>query len=96
MAGNEFISGFLKCNKDLSLCKPQGVALNHIYGLNKTDVSLFFENLDSVLQQYAFELHQIYSCGETGLTCFHKPHVCKVCILWVREDCTYNDLCFFV
>ena len=37
------MSGFLK-RKDLSLRKPQDVALNCIYGLNKTDVSLFFEN----------------------------------------------------
>ena len=51
MTGNEFVSGFLKCNEDLSLCKPQGVALNYIYGLNKTDVNLLFENLDSVLHQ---------------------------------------------
>ena len=58
--------------------KPQGVALNRIYGLNKTDISLFFENLDSVLQQYAFGPDQIYNSGETGLTCVHKPHVCKV------------------
>ena len=43
------MSGFLKWNKDLSLRKPQGVALNHIYGLNKTDVSLFFENLDTAI-----------------------------------------------
>ena len=40
----------MKRNKDLSLRKPQGVPLNSIYGLNKTEVVLFFENLDSVLQ----------------------------------------------
>ena len=73
MAGRNFVSGFMKRNKDLSLRKPQGVALNHIYGLNKTDVGLFFENLDSVLRHYLFEPHQIYSCDETGLTCVNKP-----------------------
>ena len=73
MAGRDFVSGFMKRNKDLSLRKPQGVALNRIYGLSKIDVGLFFENLDSVLQQYLFEPHQIYNCDETGLTCVHKP-----------------------
>ena len=54
MAGRNFVSRFLERKKDPSLRKRQGVALNRICGLNKTDVSLFvclfFENLDSVLQ----------------------------------------------
>ena len=37
MAGRDFVSGFLKRSKDLSLRKPQGVVLNRICGLNKTD-----------------------------------------------------------
>ena len=41
MAGRNFVSRFLERNKDPSLRKPQGVALNRICGLNKTDVSLF-------------------------------------------------------
>ena len=73
MTGREFVSRFLKGNKDLSLPKPQDVTWNHIYGLNKTDVSLIFENLDSVLQHYAFEPHQIYNCDKAGLNCLHKP-----------------------
>ena len=94
IAGRDFVSGFLKWNKDFSLCKPQGVALNCVYRSNKTGASLFFEILDSVFQQYAFEPHQIYNCGETGLTCVHKPHVYRVCTIWVDKDCTYNDLYF--
>ena len=43
MAGRDFMSGFLKQNKDLSPRKPQDVALNRICGLNKTDVSLFLK-----------------------------------------------------
>ena len=39
---------FLKRKTDLPLREPQGVALNRIYGLNKIDLSLFVENLDSV------------------------------------------------
>ena len=61
---------------------------------NKIDLSLFVENLDSVSQQYAFKPHQIYSCDKTGSTCVHKPHVCKVCTIWVHEGCVYNNLCF--
>ena len=42
---------------------------------------MLFENVDSALQLYAFEPHQIYNCYVIGLTCVHKPHVCKVCII---------------
>ena len=37
MTGRDFVSGFLKRSKDLSLRKSQGVVLNRICGLNKTD-----------------------------------------------------------
>ena len=43
MAGKDFVGGFLKWNKDLSLRKPQDVALNHIHELNKTDVCYFLK-----------------------------------------------------
>ena len=31
VAGMDFVSGFMKRNKDLSLRKPQGVALNRVF-----------------------------------------------------------------
>ena len=34
MAGRDFAASFLKRNKDLSLRKPQGVAINRVFGLN--------------------------------------------------------------
>ena len=92
MTRRDFASGFLKWNEDLSLRKLQWVVWNHIYGLHKTDISIFLK-ICSVLQQYAFKLHQIYNSIETGLTWVYKP-VCKVCTARVHEDCTYNDLCF--
>ena len=50
MTAKGFVSRVLKWNKNLPLRKPQSVVLNRIYGLNKAHVSLFFENLDGVLQ----------------------------------------------
>ena len=47
------MSVFLK-RKDLFLRKPQDVALNCIYALNKTDVSLFFENYFMLLKLIKF------------------------------------------
>ena len=94
MTRRDFASGFLKWNEDLSLRKLQWVVWNHIYGLHKTDISIFLK-ICSVLQQYAFKLHQIYNSIETGLTWVYKP-ICKVCLARVYEDCAYNDLCFFL
>ena len=71
MAGKDFVSGFLKRNKDLSLRKPQDVALNNIDGLNKTDVCYFLK-IWIVFYSNVFEPHQTYNCDETGLTCVHK------------------------
>ena len=73
LAGEDFVRGFLKRHKDLSLRKPQGVALNRVYGLNREAVSAYFNNLEKLLQEYNFEPHQIYNCDETGITTVHKP-----------------------
>ena len=34
-AGRDFVSGFLRRQNNLSLRKPEGVALNRVFGLNK-------------------------------------------------------------
>jgi len=74
MAGRDFVSGFLKRNPELSLRKPEGVALNRVFGLNKTSVDRYFDNLQSLLDKHNFQPHQIFNCeDESGLTCVHKP-----------------------
>ena len=73
MAGRDFVSGFLKRHPKLSLRKPEAVSLNRVFGLNKTSVNLYFDNLKTVLDQHHFQPHQIFNCDESGLTCVHKP-----------------------
>lgn len=73
LAGRDFVEGFLKRNPMLSLRKPQGVALNRIYGLNRESVSNYFTNLENILDTYKFQAHQIYNCDESGITAVHKP-----------------------
>ena len=65
LAGEDFVRGFLKRHKDLSLRKPQGVALNRVYGLNKEAVTTYFNNLEKLFNEHKFEPHQIYNCDET-------------------------------
>eukprot|EP00794_Sanderia_malayensis_P017231 gene17231-18952_t len=73
MAGRDFVHGFLKRQKTLSLRKPEAIALNRVFGLNKTSIQNYFKNLEELLETHKFEPHQIYNCDETGITCVHKP-----------------------
>lgn len=72
MAGRDFVKGFLKHNPRLSHHKPEGVTLNRVFGLNKTSVDRYFDNLQSLLEKHNFEPHQIYNCNESSLTCVRK------------------------
>ena len=68
-----FVASFLKRNKDLSLRKPQGVAINGVFGLNKDAVERYFSNLAKLIEENNLEPFQIYNCDESGLTCVHNP-----------------------
>ncbi len=46
MAGRDFVDGFLKRQKTLSLRKPEAIALNRVFGLNKASVQRFFAKLN--------------------------------------------------
>ena len=54
LAGEDFVRGFLKRNKDLALRKPQGVAINRVFGLNKEAVKRYFDNLEILLNEHHF------------------------------------------
>ena len=73
LADEDFVGGFFKRHKDLALRKPQGVALNRAFGLNKEAVKTYFDNLEILFNEHHFEPHQIYNCDETGITTVHKP-----------------------
>ena len=57
MAGRDFVSGFLKRHPRLSLRKPESVSINRVFGLNKTSVNLYFNNLKTVLNKHNFKEH---------------------------------------
>ena len=54
------MKGFLNQHKDLALGKPQGVALNRVFGL------------EIILNEHHFEPHQIYNCNKTDITSQQK------------------------
>ena len=73
MAGRDFVAGFLKRHPRLSIRKPEAVSINRVFGLHRTSINIYFDNLKTVLDQYQFQPHEILNCDESGLTCVHKP-----------------------
>eukprot|EP00794_Sanderia_malayensis_P019725 gene19725-21671_t len=63
----------LKRQSTISLRKPEAVFLNRVFGLNKTSVKRYFDNLQVILDKHQLKPHQIYNVDESGLTCVHKP-----------------------
>ena len=55
LAGENFVRGFLKRDKDLAI----KIALNRVFGLNKEAVKRYFDNLGILLIEHNFEPHQI-------------------------------------
>ena len=72
-AGRDLVTAFLKRRSISSVRKPEAVSLNRVFGLNKTAVNLYFDNLEKVVNEHQLEPHRIYNCDESGLTCVHKP-----------------------
>lgn len=73
MAGRYFVAGLLKRHPGLFLRKPEAVSINRVFGLNRTSINIYFDNLKTVLDQYQFQPHEVFNCDESGLICVHKP-----------------------
>lgn len=67
-AGRDWLTGFLKRNPTIRLRKPEATSINRISAFNKTEVDLFFSNLQSLLDKYKFSASKIYNADETGIT----------------------------
>eukprot|EP00794_Sanderia_malayensis_P010705 gene10705-11850_t len=61
MAGRDFVAGFLKRQSTNSLRKHEAVSLNRGFGLNKTSVKRYFDNLQGILDKHQLEPYQIYN-----------------------------------
>ena len=68
----EILSRVFKTEIQVYHC-AEAVALNRVFGLNKTSVCKYLDNLEAVINKYNFQPHLIFNCDESGLTCVHKP-----------------------
>lgn len=73
MAGEDWVAGFRKRNPTLSLRQPSATSLNRVLAFNKSEVDLFFTNLEEVYKKHPFKADRIFNMDETGISTVQKP-----------------------
>lgn len=68
MAGRDWVDGFLKRNKEISIRVPENTSSARASAFNRINVGKFFELLGDLMERYNFPASAIYNCDETGIT----------------------------
>lgn len=75
-AGVDWVLGFMRRHKQLSLRKPENTSLSRATSFNKTNVDEFFNNYERALTMANFTGDKIYNLDETGVsTVVQAPNV---------------------
>lgn len=72
-AGRDWLEGFIKRNPRISLRKPEAISVNRIQAFNKQEVTLFYDNLNKLMDRYKFLQSRIFNADETGITTVQRP-----------------------
>ena len=73
MAGKDWLQSFLKRQGDLSIRRPEATSLSRVLGFSKEAVMLFFEQLQGLMDKFAFPADRIFNCDECGISSVQKP-----------------------
>lgn len=73
MAGKDWLHIFLKNNKKITLRTPEATSLGRATSFNRHNVTLFFDNLESLLDKYAFTPDKVWNLDESGCTTVQRP-----------------------
>lgn len=63
-AGRDWVAGFMKRNREISLRKPENISA----AFNRTNVGQFFTLLEELMKKFYFPPSCIYNYDETGIT----------------------------
>ena len=70
MAGQEWLSAFMKRHPEIAVRLPEGTSMNRAKGFNKKAINKFFDNLEPYL---SIDPTRIFNVDETGMSTVTKP-----------------------
>jgi len=73
LAGVDWFRNFIRRNPSVTVRKPEATSMSRITAFNKTEVTLFFQNLEKVMEKYNFTPANIYNMDETGISTVQDP-----------------------
>ncbi|XP_026318149.1 uncharacterized protein LOC113228920 [Hyposmocoma kahamanoa] len=74
MAGEDWLSGFLKRHSDLTYRRPEPTSAARAMAFNKVTVNDFFSLLEKVIDQHKLTPDRIFNVDETGVSTVPKSH----------------------
>ena len=67
-AGRTWLMLFLKRHPNLSFRRPTGTSIARMKGFNKENVNVFFDGLDSSMDEFQYPATNVYNVDETGIS----------------------------
>lgn len=73
-AGDDWLLSFLSRHNEISLGTPEATSVTRAKGFNRYEVGRFYENLETLREQYNIDASRLYNMDETGIsTTTNKP-----------------------
>ncbi|XP_057663190.1 jerky protein homolog-like [Diorhabda carinulata] len=72
-AGKDWLRGFRKRNRDITLRKPEATSAARAQAFNKPQVAQFFKVFDQIMQKENIDPMRIYNADESALSTVQRP-----------------------
>lgn len=73
-AGRDWFFAYMKRHQKLSMRLPEATSLARATAFNRSNVELFFKNIDKVIEKVPYLPHNVWNIDETGVPTVQKPH----------------------
>ena len=73
VAGMQWTRLFLKRHPDLTLRSPEPTSISRLQGFRKSEVDLFFSNLESLVAQHGYSASRVFNVDETAISTVTEP-----------------------